>query len=174
MLKGFNLIGDLQMYWRICEETHLRSEHRQHYQHLIEPLAKLYSYIIDYQARVICHLSMVQLSRAWQDVTGYNDWTSKIGEIERLDKERRSYIDPLQAEEIRKNRDSQLQEIQKSRIMVPGTCEWFLTDERFCKWRDSKLPSLLWVSAGPGRGKSVLSRSLIDQKLFSTTRIRVT
>jgi len=26
---------------------------------------------------------------------------------------------------------------------VDGTCEWFLTDERFYKWRESKSPSLL-------------------------------
>ena len=47
---------------------------------------------------------------------------------------------------------------------VPGTCEWFFEDERFLKWRDSKDSRLLWVSAGPGCGKSVLSRSLIDER----------
>ncbi len=46
---------------------------------------------------------------------------------------------------------------------VPGTCQWFLMDERFRKWRDIRSSSLLWVSAGPGRGKSVLSKSLIDE-----------
>ncbi|KAF7181194.1 hypothetical protein CNMCM7691_000323 [Aspergillus felis] len=61
-------------------------------------LAKLYSYIIDYQARVICHLSSAQLDRAWQNVTDENG----------------KDIDPLLQEELRKNRDSQLQEMQKS------------------------------------------------------------
>ncbi|UKZ79846.1 hypothetical protein TrVFT333_007609 [Trichoderma virens FT-333] len=46
---------------------------------------------------------------------------------------------------------------------VPGTCEWFLRDERFCNWRDRQAGALLWVSAGPGCGKSVLSRCLIDE-----------
>ena len=45
---------------------------------------------------------------------------------------------------------------------VPGTCEWFFKDQRFLDWRDSKSSRLLWVSAGPGCGKSVLSRSLIE------------
>ena len=47
---------------------------------------------------------------------------------------------------------------------VPGTCEWFLEDDRFLHWRDSRDSRLLWVSAGPGCGKSVLSRTLIDER----------
>ena len=39
---------------------------------------------------------------------------------------------------------------------VPGTCERFFEDNRFLKWRDSKHSRLLWISAGPGCGKSVL------------------
>lgn len=56
---------------------------------------------------------------------------------------------------------------------VDGTCKWFLTDERFCKWRDSESPGLLWVSAGPGCGKSVLSKSLIDDEELATTTITI-
>ena len=47
---------------------------------------------------------------------------------------------------------------------VPGTCEWFLQDDRFLNWRDSDTSRLLWVSAGPGCGKSVLARTLIDER----------
>ncbi|OBT80382.1 hypothetical protein VF21_00914 [Pseudogymnoascus sp. 05NY08] len=57
---------------------------------------------------------------------------------------------------------------------VPGTCEWFLKDGRFRKWRDNSTSSLLWVSAGPGRGKSVLSRCLIDENQFPVTTITIT
>ncbi|PNP52567.1 hypothetical protein THARTR1_06914 [Trichoderma harzianum] len=52
---------------------------------------------------------------------------------------------------------------------VEGTCEWFFADERFRNWRNSNVSSLLWVSAGPGCGKSVLSRSLIDERRLSTS-----
>ena len=51
---------------------------------------------------------------------------------------------------------------------VPGTCEWFLQDDRFLKWRDSDTSRLLWVSAGPGCGKSVLARALIDERKVCT------
>lgn len=47
---------------------------------------------------------------------------------------------------------------------VLGTCEWFFEDERFLNWRSSKSSSVLWLSAGPGFGKSVLSRALVDEK----------
>lgn len=50
---------------------------------------------------------------------------------------------------------------------VPGTCEWFLQDDRFLEWRSSD-SGILWVSAGPGCGKSVLSRALIDERRLTT------
>jgi hypothetical protein len=213
MLKGFNAMGDIQVYWDICEKTYLRSSHRQEYHDLIEPLAKIYSLIVEYQARVICHLSKAQLSRAWQNVAGWNDWTGKAGEIDALSIQCSSCIPPLQEGEIRKTRDSQLQEMQESRAIldeirqilqesgkqtrqnyadqkerdllqdlasdyegyknfnperVPGTCEWLFNDDRFRKWRDNNTSSLLWVSAGPGCGKSVLSRALVDERRLST------
>ncbi|KAF7179589.1 hypothetical protein CNMCM7691_008637 [Aspergillus felis] len=213
MLRGFNSIGDVQIYWDICEKTYLKSSHQQRYQELMEPLAKLYSHIIEYQALVICHLSRAQLSRAWQNVAGWNDWDGKAAKINDLSKQCSSYISPLEAEEIRRNRDSQLQEMQESRTIlneirmvleagsrqtrrnyedqkerdllqdlaadykdykdfnpprVEGTCEWFFKDDRFRKWRDSNTSGLLWVSAGPGCGKSVLSRALVDERRLST------
>jgi hypothetical protein len=57
---------------------------------------------------------------------------------------------------------------------VPGTCEWFLTDERFHAWRDNLSSSLLWVSAGPGYGKSVLLKFLIDDEQLATCVTTIT
>ena len=50
---------------------------------------------------------------------------------------------------------------------VPGTCEWVLQHDKFLHWRQEHTASLLWVSADPGCGKSVLSRSLVDEQLLS-------
>lgn len=50
---------------------------------------------------------------------------------------------------------------------VPGTCEWFLKHSKFLSWRQTDSASLLWVSADPGCGKSVLSRALVDEGLLS-------
>ena len=51
---------------------------------------------------------------------------------------------------------------------VSGTCEWFFEDDRFLEWRGSNVSRLLWVSAGPGCGKSVLARALIDERRVCT------
>lgn len=53
---------------------------------------------------------------------------------------------------------------------VEGTCEWFFQDKRFLDWRNSDGSRLLMVLAGPGSGKSVLSRALVDEnRLFTSS-----
>ncbi|KAF4628883.1 hypothetical protein G7Y89_g9267 [Cudoniella acicularis] len=48
------------------------------------------------------------------------------------------------------------------------TCLWCLGDERFRNWRDKSTSCLLWVTADPGCGKSVLSRALVDERLLDS------
>lgn len=48
---------------------------------------------------------------------------------------------------------------------VPGTCLWFENHDRFKRWRNSKSSCMLWVSANPGCGKSVLAKYLVDSVL---------
>ncbi|KAI9736970.1 MAG: hypothetical protein M1834_000559 [Cirrosporium novae-zelandiae] len=48
-----------------------------------------------------------------------------------------------------------------------GTCKWFLKSEKYQNWRRSQKDDLLWVSADPGCGKSVLAKSLVDHELAS-------
>ncbi|KAB8229020.1 purine and uridine phosphorylase [Aspergillus alliaceus] len=45
---------------------------------------------------------------------------------------------------------------------VPGTCQWVLQNPQYRRWRNSCCNDLLWISADPGCGKSVLAKSLID------------
>jgi ankyrin repeat protein len=51
---------------------------------------------------------------------------------------------------------------------IDGTCEWFTNHPLFRSWHESKTSSLLWVSADPGCGKSVLAKYLVDVVLPST------
>ncbi|KAK4065526.1 hypothetical protein Trihar35433_7646 [Trichoderma harzianum] len=53
---------------------------------------------------------------------------------------------------------------------VAGTCEWFIQHFCFHEWKDSTAPRLLWVSADPGCGKSVLAKYLVDSILLATTK----
>jgi hypothetical protein len=67
---------------------------------------------------------------------------------------------------------STLYETQKN--MNPGrepeTCLWFLKNSRFLDWRDKSVSCLLWVTADPGCGKSVLSRALVDERLLDSSQ----
>jgi hypothetical protein len=120
MLNGFNLIGDLHVYWQICEKANLQSAHWPNYQHGVEPLAKLSSYMIEYQARAICHVSEAQFSRAWQDVADSHHWAKPKDEIDKSDDVCRSFIAIGEREEMRENKNAQLQEMQHSRIIQEG------------------------------------------------------
>lgn len=53
---------------------------------------------------------------------------------------------------------------------VDGTCEWFLGHSKFTAWRQDTTANLLWVTAGPGCGKSVLSRALVDEGLLHSEK----
>ncbi|KAL4784046.1 ankyrin repeat-containing domain protein [Aspergillus varians] len=46
-----------------------------------------------------------------------------------------------------------------------GTCLWILKNDKYFKWRYNSIRDLLWISADPGSGKSVLSRALVDTHL---------
>ncbi|CAG8312963.1 unnamed protein product, partial [Penicillium salamii] len=46
-----------------------------------------------------------------------------------------------------------------------GTCRWAFQSSEYIRWWKSNCNDLLWVSADPGCGKSVLARSIIDDYL---------
>jgi hypothetical protein len=56
---------------------------------------------------------------------------------------------------------------------IQGTCEWFVTHQFFRDWHERKSSAMLWVSADPGCGKSVLVKYLVDS-ILATTEFRTT
>ncbi|KUL81795.1 hypothetical protein ZTR_09346 [Talaromyces verruculosus] len=46
---------------------------------------------------------------------------------------------------------------------VEGTCEWVFKSVEYLRWWNATSNDLLWISADPGCGKSVLAKSLIDE-----------
>ncbi|KAF4197557.1 hypothetical protein CNMCM8694_002459 [Aspergillus lentulus] len=48
---------------------------------------------------------------------------------------------------------------------IPGTCQWFVNHTTFQDWQASQTSQMLWVSANPGCGKSVLAKYLADSIL---------
>ena len=51
---------------------------------------------------------------------------------------------------------------------APNTCMWRLSHPQYINWSVSLKDNLLWISADPGCGKSVLSKSLIDHEFHDT------
>lgn len=52
-------------------------------------------------------------------------------------------------------------EMVRIKTRVNGTCEWFLGHAKYQSWLKSAGPSLPWVTADPGCGKSVLAKHLV-------------
>ena len=46
---------------------------------------------------------------------------------------------------------------------VPGTCEWILAQDRYTAWLVEAGPRLLWLSGGPGIGKTMISSFLVKE-----------
>ncbi|KAH7141570.1 hypothetical protein B0J13DRAFT_557045 [Dactylonectria estremocensis] len=87
-------------------------------------------------------------------------------------------INIVQSNEDDKTRNDILQTLHTSPYLdrknrnpdrVPGTCEWFVHHDHFQQWQESESSSMLWVSANPGCGKSVLAKYLVDSELQTTT-----
>lgn len=214
MLEGLESISHYQLYWKICNDPYVGVPHPDHREDILDGLVKLYSYIIEYQARTICHLSRAQLSRTWKKITGEEDWKAEVDNIKKLHERCEDILSIAEKQQTKKSLNDQLEEIRLSTMIldkireaieldtsqtrwiyqdqkekdllhdlasnyedyknfnpqrVDGTCEWFFQDNMFQKWRDSTTSSLLWVTADPGCGKSVLSRCLIDEGRLSAS-----
>jgi hypothetical protein len=77
-----------------------------------------------------------------------------------------SYVIPPSDLELKDFKTS-LYESQKifNRGRDGETCLWVLDNKRFQQWRNSDHKDVLWISADPGCGKSVLCRALKDERL---------
>lgn len=53
---------------------------------------------------------------------------------------------------------------------VSGTCEWITTHEKYLQWLRDPLSQLLWISGGPGKGKTMLSIFLTEELNPQTER----
>lgn len=46
-------------------------------------------------------------------------------------------------------------------LRMRGSCEWMISKQSFLEWRDSVKAQMLWISAKPATGKTILSGSMI-------------
>ncbi|KAF2815263.1 FabD/lysophospholipase-like protein, partial [Mytilinidion resinicola] len=92
-----------------------------------------------------------------------------VGNLSRLKKPKELEWTPEQSDCVQLLRTSDYERHKdRNPDRVKGTCQWFLEHSHFQNWYQNNTSSLLWVSADPGCGKSVLSKSLVENELKST------
>lgn len=154
-------------------------------------ITRLYRMILDYEATLLVHLHQNQL-RQWADsVSKAGDWSNRVKDMQEQDAKCRDITTAIDANSTvqwrNEERKWQEQLLQQPRLdeedrhirmlysnyeagknvnpeRIKGTCRWFLEHTDFITWRKARRSSLLWLSADPGCGKSVLSKYLIDRK----------
>ncbi|KOC12912.1 ankyrin repeat-containing protein [Aspergillus flavus AF70] len=72
-------------------------------------------------------------------------------------------MDVLKRLNVSKYRDQK----DRNPVRVRGTCDWFVTHPTFRAWQETQTSQMLWVTADPGCGKSVLAKYLVDSVLTS-------
>ena len=185
--KGLDYITNLMMIYRWKEKVYLRDAASEDFAKLARPL---YAKILEFEAGVLVHKNKPPAQRLANNLFPHTSWSDFVDAIRLLDESctnltnaiadvrannwreeeqkwhEKLYQQPRQAKEkenIRKlysNYEAQ-KNLNPERIM--GTCGWFLNHTNFLVWRKSQSSSLLWPSADPGCGKSVLSKHLIDR-----------
>ncbi|KAG2414604.1 hypothetical protein HFD88_003795 [Aspergillus terreus] len=123
---------------------------------------------------------MNKLEREAQSFTALIDKAELNEAYEKVHRKLQTAVDGFQAWQTKSSRDEKVKRFfkmlytspyrdRKDRNVknVPGTCGWFTGHPRFRAWIGSIQQSLLWVSADPGGGKSVLTRHLVDEALVT-------
>lgn len=59
---------------------------------------------------------------------------------------------------------------ERNPTAVPGTCTWIFSRQKYQTWLTEDTPSLLWISADVGCGKSVWASFLVDHHKSSPTQ----
>lgn len=95
-------------------------------------------------------------------------------ELRDLSQRKRTQASRMISEGLERDRDSLLGTLptvpyrdrkDRNTVRVADTCLWFTKHPKFLRWRAGRASPLLWVTALPGCGKSVLLRYLIDDIL---------
>ncbi|KAJ6002935.1 hypothetical protein N7451_005482 [Penicillium sp. IBT 35674x] len=114
------------------------------------------------------HTSICRFSNRREDENRYRLVSVHLKEmVDEISKSEVSYFTKLSPEDQRRclrclyfNNYESFRDRNPDRVV--GTCNWFLQHREYQKWRTQARSSLLWVSADPGYGKSVLAKFLVE------------
>lgn len=110
MISGFDAISRIQIYWHVCMETCLKASREVNFQNVMGELVKLYTRILEYQARAITYLSKPQYKRGRSN----NDWNGLVSTIVTLDSSAEKLVALLDPELTRQKLQRQIEEMQNS------------------------------------------------------------
>ena len=187
-MEGLDYITHLMALYKWREKSYLDKDPPLD---LVELMKNVYVKILEYEATLLDHMHRAPLKRWVKDISEAGDWSSRTASIKELDARCGKLIDAIAEdralvwrEEERRWQDGLLQqpreEQEKRNIRslysnyeasknvnperVAGTCNWLLSHTTFLAWRESQYSNILWLSADPGCGKSVLAKYLVDRK----------
>ena len=187
--KGLADVLTLMTVYEWQEKTYLQHDNAR--SSLKDSLTGLYTMMLSYQAALLVHLGG-NSPKQWMDsIVNAGDWSSRLKDIRDQEAKCRLISTAIDCylrakwheEEIKWQQDllqqprlaeesSHLRKLHSNYEAgknvnperVPGTCHWFLDHVDFLTWRKSQSSRLLWLSADPGCGKSVLAKYLVDRK----------
>ncbi|PTB53807.1 hypothetical protein M431DRAFT_6092 [Trichoderma harzianum CBS 226.95] len=106
------------------------------------------------------HINLRILAMAENIQTGYDSIDTKLNTIAQAANPSPDSLKCLQALFITDPATDRAKLINSKGELVQGTCDWIAQKKEFIKWRASD-GGLLWISGGPGLGKTMLSIYLI-------------
>ena len=178
--------------WKLVNDTVKRDDWATLLKKIFDEESRLFSSVI---AREICENQKDRIyeQKAFADIEERDralqkllfDWKEEQKQVELLKSNAIRELTQQQAEQqlredARMKRESDQEYLgrlgqyeleygkERSSPRVEGTCEWFKRHEWFDHWKTKG--QILWVSADPGAGKSVLAKHLIDDVLPAQTQ----
>ena len=160
-----------------CQTTGDESEYK-------ESVITLYASILKYEATLLVHLQRNPVKGWATNVFSAGEWTKHAKNVQELDGRCRAIAHVIVRDEDRRWQHEILQQPRREeesrnlRMLysnyeagknvnperIVGTCQWFMDHPKFVDWRQLQCSRLLWLSADPGCGKSVLAKHLIDKR----------
>ena len=187
--KGLADVTTLMTVYEWQEKTYLHHDDAK--SSFKDSLIGLYTMMLSYQATLLVHLRQNSPTQWLDSVVKAGDWSSRLEDIRGQDAKCRFIANAI-SEYLREKwhiEETKWQQdlLQQPRLAeennnlkklysnyeagknvnparVPGTCRWFLDHPGFLTWRKSQSSRLLWLSADPGCGKSVLAKYLVDRR----------
>ncbi|KAL8688257.1 MAG: hypothetical protein Q9218_005787 [Villophora microphyllina] len=186
--KGLEYVVVLMEVYEWHEKTYLLHNALPDLQRL---MIRLYVLLLEYQALLLVNLHKRAPAQWARAVFNSGDWSTRVKDIQSQDAHCRDLTNAIDGKRTVEWRDEerrwqrellqqprQDEENRHIRMLysnyeqgknvnperIQGTCKWFLNHVGFLAWRKAQRSSLLWLSADPGCGKSVLAKYLIDRR----------